>query len=113
MQLSSSNGRPHLDFFSYIVYLHFRFLVLGKPKLKITVSLPDLFDNQSFQFRYFCIRNSRRDGENNGFLAGVYFPTSSCAPAPRVSLVPKTPVPFPFKRLPRRLLLMMLTKFGN
>ena len=44
---------------------------------------------------------SRRDGENNGFLAGVFLPPSSRAP--RVSLAPKTPFPFPFKFLPRRL----------
>ena len=47
---------------------------------------------------------SRRDGENNGFLAGVpSFPSSSRAP--RVTLAPKTPFPFPFKRLPSRLCL--------
>ena len=37
----------------------------------------------------------------NRLLAGVSFPPSSCAP--RVSPAPKTPFPFPFKRLPRRL----------
>ena len=46
---------------------------------------------------------SRRGGENNGFLAGVSLPPPSSR-APRVSPTPKTPFPFPFKRLPRRLL---------
>ena len=36
-----------------------------------------------------------------GLLAGVSFPPSSRAP--RVSLAPNTPFPFPLKRLPRRL----------
>ena len=31
-------------------------------------------------------------------------------PGPRVSLAPKTPFPFPFKRLPRRLMLEELSK---
>ena len=46
---------------------------------------------------------SRSGGENNGFLAGVSLPTPSSR-APRVSLTPKTPFPFHFKRLPHRLL---------
>ena len=37
----------------------------------------------------------------NGLLEGVSFPPSSRAP--RVSLAPKIPFPFPFKRLPRKL----------
>ena len=32
------------ELFFYSTYLHFRFLVLGKQKLKISVSRPDLFD---------------------------------------------------------------------
>ena len=44
---------------------------------------------------------SRRDGQNNGLLAGVSLPPSSRTSL--VSLAPKTPFPFPFKRLPRRL----------
>ena len=39
--------------------------------------------------------------KNNGLLAGVSLPPS--ARAPRVSVAPKTPFSFPFKRLPRRL----------
>ena len=36
------------ELFFYSTYLHFRFLVLGKQKLKISVSRPDLFDSWSF-----------------------------------------------------------------
>ena len=54
---------------------------------------------------------SRRDGENNGFLAGVSLPPSSRAP--RVSLAPKTPfLKLPFKRLPRRLKTYKQLSFG-
>ena len=51
------------------------------------------------QLRYFChFFNSRRDGENNGFLAGV-----PLLPHPwRVVSRPNS-LPFPFERLPRRL----------
>ena len=45
---------------------------------------------------------SRRDGENNGFLAGVSLSPPSSR-TPRVSLAPKIPFPFPFKCLPCRL----------
>ena len=47
---------------------------------------------------------SRRDGENNGFLAGVSLPPPFSR-ARRVSLAPETLFPFPFKRLPRSLFL--------
>ena len=46
------------------------------------------------QLRYFLI--SRRDGENNGFLAGVPL-------LPRAWSRALIPFPFPFERLPRRL----------
>ena len=46
-----------------------------------------------------------KNEKNNGLLAGVSLPSFSRAP--RVSLAPKTPFPFPFKRLPRRLCLSM------
>ena len=36
------------ELFFCSTYLHFRFLVLGKQKLKISVSRPDLFDSWSF-----------------------------------------------------------------
>ena len=53
----------------------------------------------------------RRDGENNGFLAGGSLPPSSRAP--RVSLAPKTPfLKLPFKRLPRRLKTYKQLSFG-
>ena len=53
--------------------------------------------NQDFNIRLVDVNNEK----NNGFLAGVSLPPPSRAP--RVSLAPKTPFPFPFKRLPRRL----------
>ena len=61
-----------------------------------------ILTNQDFNIRLVDVKNEK----NNGFLAGVSLPPSSRAP--RVSLapkapVPKTPFPFPFKRLPRRL----------
>ena len=55
---------------------------------------------------------SRRDGENNGFLAGVSLPPPFSR-TPRVSLAPKTPFPFPFKRLPRRLFIMLKSNSIN
>ena len=54
--------------------------------------------NQDFNIRLVDVKNEK----NNGLLAGVSLPPS--LRAPRVSLAPKTPIPFPFKRLPRRLL---------
>ena len=42
-----------------------------------------------------------KNEKNNGFLAGVSFPPSSCAPS-RFSRA-ETPFPFPSKSLPRRL----------
>ena len=61
-----------------------------------------IWTNQDFNIRLVDVNNEK----NNGFLAGVSLPPSSRAP--RVSLAPKTPFlktpfPFPFKRLPRRL----------
>ena len=56
--------------------------------------------NQDFNIRLVDVKNEK----NNGLLAGVSLPPSSRAP--RVSLAPKTPFPFPFKRLPRRLFCM-------
>ena len=47
-----------------------------------------------------------KNEKNNGLLAGVSLPPSSRAF--RTSLAPKTPFPFPFKRLPRRLLPLTL-----
>ena len=58
--------------------------------------------NQDFNIRLVDVNNEK----NNGFLAGVSLPPSSRPPrvslAPK-TLFPKTPFPFPFKRLPRRL----------
>ena len=51
-----------------------------------------------------------KTSKTNGLLAGVLFPPSS--QAPRVSLAPKTPFPFPFKHLPRRLCLQSLIFFS-
>ena len=48
-------------------------------------------------------RNAKR--EKRARREGVSLPPSSRAP--RVSLAPKTPFPFPFKRLPRRLAVYM------
>ena len=56
--------------------------------------------NQDFNIRLVDVKNEK----NNCLLAGVSFPPSS---SPRVSLAPKTPFPFPFKRLPRRLSLTL------
>ena len=53
--------------------------------------------NKNFNIRLLDVKNEKY----NGLLAGVSFPTSSRAP--RVSVAPKTPFPYPFKRLPRRL----------
>ena len=53
--------------------------------------------NQDFNIRLVGVKNEKY----NGLLAGVSFPPSSRAP--RVSLGPKTPFPFLFKCLPRRL----------
>ena len=53
--------------------------------------------NQDFNIRLVDVKNKK----NNGLLAGVSLPPSSRVS--RVSLAPKTPSPFPFKRLPRRL----------
>ena len=46
-----------------------------------------------------------KNEDNNGLLAGVSFPPPRSPRAPRVSLAPKTPFPFLFKRLPRMLAL--------
>ena len=59
--------------------------------------------NQDFNIRLVDVKNEK----NNDLLAGVSLPPSSRAP--RVSLAPKTPFPFPFKRLPRRLRIILLT----
>ena len=53
--------------------------------------------NQDFNILLVDVKNEK----NNGLLAGVSLPPSSRTS--RVSLAPKTPFPFPFKRLPRRL----------
>ena len=53
--------------------------------------------NRDFNIRLVDVKNEKY----NDLLAGVSFPLSSRAPS--VSLVPKTPFPFPFKRLPCRL----------
>ena len=61
-----------------------------------------LYDN----YVQVSLRGRRLKGKekekNNCLLAGVSLPPPSTR-APRVSLAPKTPFPFPFKRLPRRL----------
>ena len=53
--------------------------------------------------REFLAREKREDRGARGGKEGnaSFLPSSSRAP--RVSLAPKTPFPFPFKRLPRRL----------
>ena len=53
--------------------------------------------NQDFNIRLVDVKNEK----NIGLLAGVSLPPS--ARAPRVSVAPKTPFSFRFKRLPRRL----------
>ena len=61
-----------------------------------------LYDN----YVQVSLRGRRLKGKekekNNCLQAGVSLPPPSTR-APRVSLAPKTPFPFPFKRLPRRL----------
>ena len=54
--------------------------------------------NQDFNIRLVDVKNEK----NNGLLAGVSLSPSSRAF--RISLAPKPPFPFPFKRLPCRLL---------
>ena len=83
------------ELFFYSTYLHFRFLVLGKQKLKISVSRPDLFDSWSFTCSCFIFAYiiSRRNGENNGLLAGVSFPPSSRPPA--LAFLSRLTLPFP------------------
>ena len=61
-----------------------------------------ILTNQDFNIRLIDVKNEK----NSGFLADVSLPPSLLAP--RVSLAPKnpfhkTPFPFPFKHLPRRL----------
>ena len=58
-------------------FLYFRVLVLGKQKknsarntTRIRALRSDLFDRESFTVALYLLI-SRRDGENNGFLAGV------------------------------------------
>ena len=58
--------------------------------------------NQDFNIRLVDVKNEK----NNGLLTGVSLPPSSRAP--RVSLAPKTPFPFHFKRLPRRLVILLI-----
>ena len=60
-----------------------------------------LFDSWSFTVALFLLffLISRRDGENNGFLAGVPL----LPPPSRVVSHPNSLSPFPFERLPRRL----------
>ena len=83
------------ELFFYSTYLHFRFLVLGKQKLNISVSRPDLFDSWSFTCSCFIFAYiiSRRNGENNGLLAGVSFPPSSRPPA--LAFLSRLTLPFP------------------
>ena len=55
-------------------------------------------------------RETRGAREEEGKETGVYFlPSLLAHPGPRVSLAPKTPFPFPFKRLPRRLVVPRAT----
>ena len=74
------------ELFFYRMYLHFRYLVLEKQKLKLRASLTDIWQLVIYNCVIFAYIISRQDGENNGFLAGVSFPPSSHAP--RVSLEP-------------------------
>ena len=69
--------------------------------LKIYASWPHVFD-RCVIFAYII---KGRDSENNGFLPGVSLPPSlpPSLLARLYSLAPKTPFPFLFKRLPRRL----------
>ena len=108
LRLSSFNGRPHLYFFLIVPSLQIS--CFGKTKEK---QYAKYYLNKRIAARLiwqlvihscviFAYIISRRDGENNGFLAGVSLPSPSSR-APRVSLAPKTPFPFPFKRLPHRL----------
>ena len=56
------------------------------------------------EFRLGSLRGRRLKGKGKGVLGGEKrerCPSSSRDP--RISLVPQTPFPFPFKRLPRRL----------
>ena len=86
------------ELFFYNTYLHFRFLVFGKQKLKISVSRPDLFDSLSFTVAlFFAYITSRRDGQNNGLLGGFSSPPSSRYPGRAFLWRLKLP-----KHLPRR-----------
>ena len=51
----------------------------------------------------------RRDGENNGFLAGLPFPPS----VPHAWFRALILFPFPFERLPRRLSIHILCKYKS
>ena len=73
----------------------------------IRTSYLDLIKFWTIRIRLVDVKNEKNKG--NGFLAGVSLSPSSRVP--RVSLAPKTPFPkapfpFPFKRLPRRLLFL-------
>ena len=77
-------------------------MLISANRIKALKAVIDMFwrrTNQDFNIRLVDVKNEK----NNGLLAGVSLPPSSRAP--RVSLAPKTPFPFPFKRLPRRLCL--------
>ena len=63
---------------------------------KVVIDMFWKLTNQNFNIRLVDVKNEKY----NGLLASVSFPPSSRAP--RVSLAPKTPFSFPFKRLPRR-----------
>ena len=65
--------------------------------LRLWLTCFEDWKNQDFNICLVDVKNEKC----NGLLAGVSFPPSSRAP--RVFLAPKTPFPFPFKRLPRRL----------
>ena len=103
------------ELFCYSTYLH-------SPSLQFSCFRKTKAKNKCFAARLiwqlvihscviFAYVISRRDGENNGLLAGVSFPPSSPTPAPgsghRVSVAPKTPFSFLFKRLPRRLVMLL------
>ena len=79
-------------------------MLISANRIKAVIDMFWRRTNQDFNIRLVDVKSEK----NNGLLlAGVSLPPSSRAP--RISLAPKTPFPFPFKRLPRRLRIILLT----
>ena len=102
----------------FIIYLfkkHFTFLLPPPPPPPPSQNKqsPESFSDEK-QKKKFSLRGGRLEGKGKGVLGArkTRGTREEGGSAPRVSLAPKTPFRFPFKRLPRRLEEIMYTEQG-